>query len=112
MKGTGWLLDPYIEGKNVSMWLKTTNESAVKLQERYTPTFVAEPRAPYTPDNLVYLFEEHPFVRSAGIVSRFSSIERKQRKQAVEVKVDSVSDLKDVLGYAERLREVKEIYKR
>ena len=110
VKGTGWLLDPYIEGKNVSMWLKTTDGGAVKLQERYTPTFMAEPRDPYTPDNLVYLFEEHPFVRSASIVSRFQSIDRRRKLRVVEVKVDSAGDLKEVLGCAERLREVREVY--
>jgi len=81
-----------------------------ELQERYTPAFTAEPRPPYTPDNLVYLFEEHPFVQSASVVTRFSSIERRQRKQVVEVKVDTASDLDEVLGYAERLREVREVY--
>lgn len=110
MKEIGWLLDPYIEEKYVSMWIKTRDNKMVKLRDRYTPTFLAEPKEPYTPENLVYLFEEHPFVDKARIVQRFASIARKKSVEAVKVYVDTADDLDEVLGYAASLQEVKEVY--
>jgi DNA polymerase elongation subunit (family B) len=110
VKGVGWLLDPYIDEKYVSMWIKTRDNKMVKLRERYSPSFLAEPKEPYTPENLIYLFQKHPFVYEAKQVQRFATIARKKSVKAVKVQVDIANDLDEVLRYAENLREVKEIY--
>ncbi len=76
MRHRGWLLDPYISGKQAVYWFKTTEGMAVRVDERHNPIIVAEPKQEYTTDNLVYLFEEHPYVLSATPVTRYTSIHR------------------------------------
>jgi len=106
----GWLLDPYIRERNVVYWFKTHKGEAVKVEERHNPVIIAKPKPEYTIDNLVYLFEEHPFVVSARPVTRYKSIQREEKAQYVEVKVDMGDDLDEVVRYGERLSEVEELF--
>ncbi|MFA9495810.1 MAG: hypothetical protein ACERKS_07805, partial [Candidatus Bathyarchaeota archaeon] len=110
MRHRGWLLDPYIRERNVVYWFKTNKGEAIKVEERHNPVIVAKPKPGYTIDNLVYLFEEHPFVVSASPVTRYTSIHREKKAQYVEVKVDMGDDLDEVVRYGERLREVEELF--
>ncbi|TRO61446.1 hypothetical protein E2P71_00560, partial [Candidatus Bathyarchaeota archaeon] len=110
MRHRGWLLDPYISGKQAVYWFKTTEGRAVRVDERHNPIIVAEPKQEYTIDNLVYLFEEHPYVLSATPVTRYKTIHRDQQAQYVEVKIDQAEDLDEIVKYAERLNEVKEVF--
>lgn len=110
MKHRGWLLDPYLDGKNIVYWFKTEDGKAVKAKERHTPVIVVKPKPKFTPDNLVYLFEEHPFVLSATPVKRFDSIHRDTIGSYVEVKIDTAEDLDIVQRFAERLPEVEELF--
>ncbi len=110
MRHRGWLLDPYIRERNVVYWFKTNKGEAIKVEERHNPVIVAKPKSGYTVDNLVYLFEEHPFVVSASPVTRYTSIHREKKAQYVEVKVDMVDDLEEVVRYGERLHEVEELF--
>ena len=59
---------------------------------------------------MLYLFEEQPEVHSASIVKRHPSLHRDELKRVVKVKVFSASELGEVLSYAERLPEVREVY--
>jgi DNA polymerase elongation subunit (family B) len=106
----GWLIDPYISGKQANYWFKTTEGKAVKVEERHNPVILAKPELDYTIDNLVYLFEEHPYVIAATPVTRFTSIHRNKKSQYVEVKIDTIDDLEEVTKYAERLQEVEELF--
>ena len=110
MRHRGWLLDPYIDGRNAVYWFKTTEGEAIRVVERHNPVLVVEPKPEYTIDNLVYLFEEHPFVVSATPVTRYTSIHRDKRAQYVEVKIDTAEDLDEITRYAQRLHEVQEIF--
>ncbi|TRO56091.1 hypothetical protein E2P71_02125, partial [Candidatus Bathyarchaeota archaeon] len=110
MRHRGWLLDPYISEKQAIYWFKTTEGRAVRVEERHNPIIVAEPKPEYTIDNLVYLFEEHPYVLSATPVTRYKTIHRDQQTQYVEVKIDQAEDLEEIVKYAERLNEVKEVF--
>lgn len=110
MRHQGWLLDPYISGRHAIYWFKTTEEKAVRVEERHNPIIIAKPKPDYTIDNLVYLFEEHPYVISATPVTRYTSIHRNKKTQYVEVKIDTADDLEEVTKYAERLQEVEELF--
>ena len=110
MRHRGWLLDPYLDGKNIVYWFKTEDGEAVKAEERHNPVIVVKPKPKFTTDNLVYLFEEHPFVLSAEPVKRFDSIHRKSISSYVEVKIDTADDLEIVQRFAERLPEVEELF--
>ncbi|MCW4014402.1 MAG: hypothetical protein NWF07_15645 [Candidatus Bathyarchaeota archaeon] len=110
MRHRGWLLDPYIDGRDAVYWFKTVKGEAIRVTERHNPVIIVEPKPEYTVDNLVYLFEEHPFVVSAKPVKRFTSIHRNEIAEYVEVKIDQAEDLDEVTKYAERLKEVKELY--
>ena len=39
----GWLLDPYIKGKNAHLWFKTVDGRVIQAIERYRPHFLVEP---------------------------------------------------------------------
>ena len=110
MKFDGWLLEPYIRDKHVHLWFKTVEGDAVLLRDRYHPLFTAEPAEGYSAENVLYLFEEHPEVHSANVVERYSTLRRDGLKRVVEVKAFSASELGEVLSYAERLPEVREVY--
>ena len=110
MKHRGWLLDPYLEGRNIVYWFKTDTGKAVKVVERHNPIIIVKPKPKFTTDNIVYLFEEHPFVLSAKEVKRFDSIHRTSKSEYVEVKIDTAEDLDIVQRFAERLPEVEELF--
>lgn len=110
MKHRGWLLDPYLDGKNIVYWIKTDTGKAVKVVERHNPIIVVKPKPMFTTDNIVYLFEEHPFVLSAKAVKRFDSIHRDSVSDYVEVKIDTAEDLDIVQRFAQRLPEVEELF--
>ena len=110
MRYRGWMLDPYIDGRNAVYWFKTIDGKAVRIEERHNPVIVVKPKPEYTVDNLVYLFEEHPYVLSANPVTRYTSIHRDKRDQYVEVKIDTAEDLDEITRYAERLQEVEELF--
>lgn len=44
MLGRGWLLDPYIRGKDAHVWIKTVEGESMHLSERYRPFFIAQPQ--------------------------------------------------------------------
>jgi len=106
----GWLLEPYVRDKHVHLWFKTEGGDVIRLRDRYYPVFTVEPAESYSAENVLYLFEEHPEVHSASIVKRHPSLHRDELKKVVEVKAFSVSELREVLSYAERLPEVREVY--
>jgi DNA polymerase elongation subunit (family B) len=110
LKVRGWLLDAYVKEKWVNYWFKTTTGETVALRERCRPSLVTEPADSNKPEDLVYLFEEHPFVYQAKIVDRYSTLSREMLKRVVEVTMDLVEDLDEVQRYAENLPEVKEVY--
>lgn len=110
MKHRGWLLDPYLDGKNIVYWFKTDTGKAVKAVERHNPIIVVKPKPMFTPDNLIYLFEEHPFVLSANVVKRYDTIHRTRIGEYVEVKIDTAEDLEIVHKYAQYLPEVEEVF--
>jgi DNA polymerase elongation subunit (family B) len=110
MRHRGWLLDPYISGRNAIYWFKTTEGRAVKVEERHNPIIVVKPNRAYTVDNVVYLLETHPYVLSASPITRYTSIHRDMKAQYVEVKIDTAEDLDEVTRYAESLYEVEELY--
>jgi DNA polymerase elongation subunit (family B) len=110
MEFQGWLLEPYLRGRHVHLWFKTVEGNVIHLIDRHHPVFTAESAEGYSADNLQYLFEEHPEVHSASIVKRYPSLRRDKVKKVVEVKAYSSSELREVLSYAERLPEVREVY--
>ncbi|MFC1804173.1 hypothetical protein ACFL0D_09465, partial [Thermoproteota archaeon] len=110
MRFRGWLLDAYIRDKYTVYWFKKRGGGAVQLKELNRPCFTVEPSHLNNPRDLVYLFEEHPFVYRAEIVQRYPTLSRDKLVPVVEVTVEQPDDLKDVLRYAERLPEVKEVY--
>ncbi len=110
MRYRGWLLDPYLDGKNIVYWFKTEKGEAVKAVERHNPIIVVKPKPMFTTDNLIYLFEEHPFVRSAKTIKRFDSIHRDSIGSYVQVTIDTAEDLEIVQRYAQYLPEVEELF--
>ncbi len=106
----GWLLDPYIRGKNAHLWLKTVEGEVVHLTERHRPHFIASSKPGFNVDDLCYLFEEHKLVHSATPVERYPTLRRECLERVAEVKVDSAECLEEIIKYARSLREVNEVY--
>jgi DNA polymerase I len=110
MPRRGWLLDPYIRGKDAHLWLKTVEGEVIHLTERHRPHFVASSKPGFNVDDLCYLFEEHKFVHSATPVERYPTLRRACLERVAEVRVDSAECLEEVIIYAKSLREVHEVY--
>ncbi|MHA2393872.1 MAG: DNA polymerase domain-containing protein [Promethearchaeota archaeon] len=110
MRHRGWLLDPHIQGKYAILWLRTEPGRVLRLMDRHQPVFIAAPKEGNRPEDVRWLFEQHPFVNSSKIVEKYPTLRREQLKKVVEVKVDMEDDLDNVLKYAERLQEVQEVY--
>ena len=110
MRFQGWLLDPYIRDRHAVHWFKTVDGEMVTLRERHRPQFIAEPAESNRPEDLVYLFGEHPFVTKAKVVERYTDLSRETLKRVVEVTVEQADDLRNVIKYAEKIREVHEVY--
>ena len=106
----GWLLDPYLRGKDAHLWFKTVEGEVLHLTERYRPRFAAQPSPSIAIEGLCYMFEEHKMVHSAQPADRYTSISKEQLERVAEVRVDSLTSLDKVIEYAKSLKEVKEVF--
>jgi DNA polymerase elongation subunit (family B) len=110
MNTRGWLLDAYIEDKNAVQWIKTSNNETMRLVERHRPTFTAKPITGFHPEDLEWLFEQHPQVYATKTIERYPDLNRDKKVEAVEITVDHPNDLQTIITYAEQLREVDQVY--
>ncbi|MGD0803465.1 MAG: DNA polymerase domain-containing protein [Candidatus Bathyarchaeia archaeon] len=110
MTHRGWLLDPYIRGKDAHLWFKTVEGETLHLTERHRPRFVAQPTPGLAIEDLCYRLEEHKMVHSAEPVERYASLSMERLEPVAEVRVDSAQSLDKVIAYARSLREVKEVF--
>ncbi len=110
MSHRGWLLDPYIRGKDAHLWFKTVEGETLHLTERHRPRFVAQPAPGYAVEDLCYQLEEHKMVHSAEPAERYTSLSMERLERVAEVRVDSAQYLDKVVEYARSLREVNEVF--
>ncbi len=106
MHRRGWLLDPYIRGKDAHLWVKTIEGETLHLTERHRPLFIVQPKPDLSMEDLCYLLEEHKLVHSAKPVERYATLRKERLERVAEVRVDSAGDLDNVVAYARSLREV------
>lgn len=112
MRLKGWIFDPYIKGDNAFFWFKTIDGRVLHLNERHKPVFLAKPSEDTSLEQVEYLFGEHPCVWSTSIVERYPTLRMERLENVVEVRVDAADTMNSVLGYADRLPEVKHVYNR
>ncbi len=110
MTNRGWLLDPYIRGKDAHLWFKTVKGEVIHVTERHRPRFIAQPISGHNVEDLCYQFEEHKLVHSAQPVDRYTSLSKEHLEHVASVRVDSVQSLDKVVEFARGLREVKEVF--
>jgi DNA polymerase elongation subunit (family B) len=110
MSRRGWLLDPYIRGKDTHLWIKTIEGEPIHLTERHRPHFLAQPQPGFNVDDLCFLLEEHKLVHSVKSVDRYPDLRRERLERVVEVRVDSATGLDKVIGYTRSLKEVREVF--
>jgi DNA polymerase elongation subunit (family B) len=106
----GWLLDPYIRGKDAHLWFKTTEGEILHLTERHRPRFTAQPIQGHAVEDLCYQLEEHKMVHSAEPAERYAALKADRLERVAEVRVDSAQSLNNVIDYARSLKEVKEVF--
>jgi DNA polymerase elongation subunit (family B) len=85
----GWLLDVRLEGDEAVLWIRNHQRGRVKLQDRYSPDFYAEPLG-ISACRLRDLLEEHDLVAGASVACRRSSIRDMAETEVVSVRVDKV----------------------
>jgi hypothetical protein len=88
MQYRGWLLDPYIRGKDAHLWFKTTQGETIHLTERHRPRFTAQPVPGIAVEDLCYLLEEHKMAHSAQPVEKYTSISKQRLERIADVRVD------------------------
>jgi len=81
----------------------------VKLFDRYTPDFYAEPRG-MEAGRLAGLLEEHDDLAGASVERRLSSIREMREVEVVRVRVARLEDYRCVLAQVEALPCVAEVY--
>ncbi len=90
MTRRGWLLDPYIRGKEAHLWFKTVGRRDTPPHREAPPQiFVAQPTPGLAVEDLCYRLEEHKMVHSAEPVDRYTSISKERLERVAEVRVDS-----------------------
>ncbi len=110
MTHRGWLLDPYIRGKDAHLWFKTVEGETIHLTERHCPRFAVQPAPGIAVEDLCYRLEEHKLVHSAQPVERYTTLSKEHLEPVADVRVDSTQSLDGVVEYARSLREVKEVF--
>ncbi|MBC8497469.1 hypothetical protein H8D40_00655 [Candidatus Bathyarchaeota archaeon] len=98
----GWLLDVRFDGDEAVLWLRTAEGEKVKLRDRYTPDFYAEPLG-MAAAQLRDLLEEHDLVAGVSTARRRSSIREMAETEVVNIRVDEVGNYRALLDEVDRM---------
>ena len=106
----GWILDAYIEGDEAAIWLKTTDNRAIKLKDTYQPTLYALPKGREEGERLTTLLQQHPSVSDVKWVKKYTNLRDKKKKSLLQITVDKVSSYKKIVKILESSEYVAELF--
>ena len=106
----GWILDVYIEGDEAALWLKTTDNRAVKLKDTYQPTLYALPKGREEGERLTTLLQQHPSVLDVKWVEKYTNLRDREKKSRLQITLDSASSYKRLLKVLDSSEYVEELF--
>lgn len=106
----GWILDVYIEGDEAVTWLKTADNRAIKLRDRYQPTLYMLPKSRVQGEQLISLLQTHPSVVDVGWEEKYTNLRDREEKMVIQVTIDKASNYKRLLKRLEDSDHVKELF--
>jgi DNA polymerase elongation subunit (family B) len=105
----GWILDVGLKEDHVYIWIRDPDKGRVKLFDRYTPDFYAEPLG-ITGEELRSLIEEHNHIAEIAVKKRRYSIRNMEEIEVAQIRVDSVENYRGLLKEVESMPCVAETY--
>ena len=106
----GWIIDAYIEGDEAAIWIKTTDNRAIKLKDTYQPTLYALPKGREEGEKLTTLLQQHPSVSNVKWVKKYTNLRDKNKKSLLQITVDKVSSYKKIVKSLESSEYVAELF--
>jgi len=94
----GWILDVYVEDDRTVLWVKTADGRALRLTDRYTPSFYMKPRDDIMVEWLIKVLEEHPHIVEVREEFKYLSLNANCRSRVLHVFVDSARNFRAVLN--------------
>ena len=106
---TGWLLDVYIQGNKAVLWIKAEDGSAVRLIDRYTPSFYIKPEDPSEMEQLAAILSTHTNITHVEEKRKHTSLYM-ERSDVLQIYVDSVQNFKKVLSDLSKIDGIEAYY--
>ncbi|HDM88789.1 MAG TPA: hypothetical protein ENG65_02205 [Candidatus Bathyarchaeota archaeon] len=94
----GWIFDVYVEDERAVLWVKTADGRALRLMDRYTPSFYMKPRDDVEAERLVKVLEKHPHIVEVREEFKYLSLSANCKSRVLHVFVDSARNFRAVLN--------------
>lgn len=106
----GWILDTYVEGDEVVIWLRTVEDQVIKLTDRYQPSFYILPKSIERGKRLLSLLERQPGVIDIGWEERYVNLRDRQRRSVLCLHLEGTSAYKQFVRSLETSEYVQELF--
>lgn len=109
MNGTGWILDVYVERDGVSIWVRTDENTVIKVKDSYTPTIYLLPQSPGDAERIFTGLRDETDVKSLAWAEKFTSLDDASPRKLLQIEV-SLSKYKRLLGALRKLEHPPQIF--
>jgi hypothetical protein len=82
---TGWLFDVYIEDDRAVLWIKTEDDSTLKLIDYYEPYFYIEPKSEKDGTELFHILSDIELIKELRWEQKFIDISNNARQKLIRV---------------------------
>jgi len=106
----GWILDVYIEGDEAFLWVKTVSGAALRLTDKYTPSFYIKLNEGVEIERLTNILETHPSIIEAREEEKYTSLNMEYRSKVIHISIDSARNLNKVVCDIDKLGVVEAHY--
>ena len=106
----GWILDVYIEGDEAVQWVKTVDGEAIRLTDRYRPSFYVKPCDGAEIEPLMSILETHPHIIEVKEEEKYTSLKMEYPSKVIRISVDSVRNLDTVIEDVDKLGSIEACY--
>lgn len=111
MEEEGWLLDVYITKHNTAvLWIKLQNGKAIRLLDRYMPTFYVRAKGWGEEWELSRLLSESQAVNSVYSEEKYISLSSQKKERLLRVEAAGLKEYRNLVRGLERSQLVAELY--
>jgi DNA polymerase elongation subunit (family B) len=106
----GWILDVYVEGSEAIIWLKTTDNQAIKLRDRYQASLYVLPKTTEDGERLLFLLRDEPSIAYAGWELKYTTLRDRRRRRVLHIVCDDTSAYRRLVRSLEESDCVEELF--